>query len=449
MKVAFAALLFSACTLTNSIDVCQREAPAQVALGINAAGTPEADGDSALGAMPDGQSMLVYTASPHGPERRGVEARIAGVFVDGDGRSRPTCNASSQSDTTYREGLGMRMEPTLAAPLSNGLGLVAWAEANPETPDFASIWAVPIDMRGCPRIEPFLISTAMDRWVNVPTIARLSDRQFLVAWLDMPYRGGPARILARVVQLGTVSFEFLSTRLDARAQPAPVTRTSNMVVAVTVKPLGGSQFALLWAEISTYEGAIKSIILDSLLSGPTAPITLDRFIATDGLNILGLDVDLSVGPTHVLALWSRLLKGDKRRIAGRSMALTALPEAWSSAFLLRESSIDGDDWNMTSTALGDDSFLVTWACVNCPASGAAVGSSIHSVALATDGTRVFTSWQCDVGDFSISRGPAGSQAFPATVLTTRKRVNTIWTGAGTSSDIQGVQYPVEEMLPTP
>jgi len=450
-----ALLGIAACTFTNTLDVCEREPPPAEGPLTDARDGIELSGPRAAVAMPSAGALVFFIRTV--VEGTNIRASLLASRVETDGgRSRACQRFPLAVPYASTDGLTSLVNAAAAAPAvaaATSFGLVAVARVVSGTAgNFVEsrLVGVTFDGEGCPVLErsdgsPALFDlgdeTAGEGVLGSPTVLRLDDNRFVVAWASGSLIDFRAQ--ARLVELRRGLAPVLSPIVTLDRGP---------ISALAMAALGDGRLAFAWQRAAFPD----AFILLEIWSDTLEPIpALERqFLArVEAVTMLGDDARITLGfdGGQLLAAWTAREPGAALRINARFRGLNGEPfvsvDAPDGLAFRPSDNIAGEELNPVIAAVPGGGLVLAWEEHGLPSSPS---DRIRAAAFDAAGRRQFLNASCGTAPIAVST--AGDRIFiePALVFVGERTLVSTWSAFERDSPAGQVQARVfapEQLFP--
>lgn len=400
-------LALQACTLANDIDVCDREAPPEIDLN-GALNNFETGAPGSIASLPSGGALVFFSSLELEGTTPSSYVRAMVLTAAGD-RAFP-CPRVASLMVPYLGASGLRAfaypaaaGPEAAAAPSLGLLVAVRYLTNGEGEIVESeLFGTAFDGDGCPLADPSgeLVAigdeVAGEQIVGVPSVARLADNRFVVAWVGGTSGGGTVRTRAKA--------RIVETRRSLAPVLGPIIEIDRgWVTSVAMTSIGDGRIAFAWQRL-VYPEAYRFL---EIRSEELAPIDgLDRQLLEE-LEDATMRFDdprmtLAYDGGQLLAAWTSRELGGSSRVLARFRGPSGEP-------FVAVDSLDGLAFEASDGSAGEEIFPVA---APLPGGGLVLaweehGASsqpsdrIRAVFFDRDGSRRFVNGSCGTAPISL------------------------------------------------
>jgi hypothetical protein len=404
------ALSGAACTIANDIDVCERAPAPESRLNETVRGF-EIGAPGSMTSLPAGGVLAFHTTV----ELLAGEpaSLLRATRIDDDGERSSPCPTVASVGTVYAAGTG---NAALAYPTAAGaqvaaspsLGLVVFVRYLVGTDGEvleSALFATPFDSGGCPSSradgsDPTFVlgdEGAGEQVLGPPSVVRLGDNRFAVAWVGGTVGGGNVRTVAKI--------RLVQTRSMVAPVLGPIVEIDDgWVTGVAMTRMGDGRLALAWQRyVHPALYRLLEIWTDELELAEGTERQLLEDIPSASEHFDDPRMTLAYDGGQLLAAWTSRLTAMPSRVTARFRGPNG--EAFASADSregLRFKPSDGggtEEENPTAVALPDGGFVLAWE-----ERGRDAGTSdrIRALAFDRDGARRFTNGVCGTAPFDLS-----------------------------------------------
>ncbi|MFT3713201.1 MAG: hypothetical protein QM817_36565 [Archangium sp.] len=440
LGAAWLAITFTTgCTLANGIDVCRRTGAPERDLNSRTEGNQRFSSRNAVGAMPSGGALAVWTSA----STDGMTSEVRGALVAPDGALLPTCEADGEY--TYSRSSEFADEAIFAPPrTTNDFGVVAYRTRSASG---HTLRVVPVTPSGCPvppGLEPNAVElrrTKNGAQVLNPSVTSLGASTYVIMWTEMSPTVPRAHLFAQRFRLSGVghALELLPTPLGPLGEVAEaVERNGNHANGTLIPLVDGAALAFFVVDSPRFQ--VRLVRFDTELvprfNALVAEVTIPTGLVPDGVSIaVAHDSDT------FLVGW---MAGDEnakpvleaRFLDAKGNYLTA-PRA-PSGETFRLGSVGSSEGEIALLGTGEGGFLAAWQEVGSLMHQDQSGRGLRALAFDSNGEVRFANRACAATDFPLNLAQVEDQTQPVLARLADGTLLSAWvTNGGDTADRSG------------